>query len=128
MRDRIDAIVQAFLDHQAMEKTRSSFERGRRASKISPSTISARDGAAAFTAVCADGDGGRQTDLEDLAAELGLRNLERPEHLVDPRAMQAAQERVRDSEHEAFGPVTEAIGRFMKRMDEPIRPHARRSS
>ena len=118
MKDRIDAIVQAFLDHQAMEETRSYLERGRRFEDLTVDDLG-KGWAAAFTAVCADGDGGRQTDLEDLAAELGLRNLERPEHLIDPRAMQAAQERVRDSEQESFGPVTEAIGRFMKRMDEP---------
>jgi hypothetical protein len=33
--------------------------------------------------------------------------------------MQAAQERVRNSQHEAFGPVTEAIGRFMATMEQP---------
>jgi hypothetical protein len=33
--------------------------------------------------------------------------------------MKAAQARVENSQHEAIGPVTEAIGRFMARMDEP---------
>ena len=33
--------------------------------------------------------------------------------------MEAAQARVMNSQHEAMGRVTEAIGRFMARMDEP---------
>jgi hypothetical protein len=118
MNDRIDTILQAFLDHQAMEETKSYLERGRRFEDLTVDDLS-KGWAAAFTAVCADGDEGGQTDLDDLGAELGLRNLERPEHLVHPRAMTAALERVRNSQHEAFGPVTEAIGRFMERMDEP---------
>ena len=118
MKDRIDAIVQAVIDHQAMEDTRSYLERGRRFEGLTVDALN--DGwAAAFTAVCAYGDESRETDLDDLGAELGLRNLKRPEHLVRPRAMQAAQARVVNSQHEAFGPVTEAIDRFMERMDEP---------
>jgi hypothetical protein len=118
MKDRIDAILQAFLDHQAMEETRSYLERGRRFEGLADGDLGKR-WAAAFTAVCADGDESREADLDDLGAELGLRNLTRPAHLVHPRAMKAAQARVANSQHEAFGPVREAIGRFMERMDEP---------
>jgi hypothetical protein len=118
MKDRIDAILQAFMDHQAMEETKSYLERGRRFAGLTVDDLS-KGWAAAFTAVCAYGDESRETDLDDLGAELGLRNLKRPEHLVRSRAMQAAQARVRNSQHEAFGPVTEAIDRFMERMDEP---------
>lgn len=118
MKDRIDALLQAFMDHQAMEETRDYLERGRRFGGLTDDDLST-GWAAAFTAVCADGDGRRETDLDDFGAELGLRKLERPEHLVPPRAMKAAQERVRNSRHESFGPVTEAIGRFMEKMDEP---------
>ena len=118
MKDRIDAIVQAFLDHQAMEETRSYLERGRPFEGLADDALG-KQWAAAFTAVCADGDDSRHTDLDDLGAELGLRNIERPAHLVHPRAMQAAQERERNSQHEAFGPETEAIGRFMATMEQP---------
>jgi hypothetical protein len=118
MKDRIDAIVQAFLDHQAMEETKSYLERGRRFESLADDDLGKR-WAAAFTAVCAHGDETREADLDDLGAELGLRNLERPAHLVHPRAMKAAQARVENSQHEAIGPVTEAIGRFMASMDEP---------
>jgi hypothetical protein len=118
MKDRIETILEAFMDHQAMEETRSYLARGRRFAGLPDDALS-KSWAAAFTAVCADGDERRETDLDDFGAELGLRKLERPEHLIHPRAMQAAQERVRNSQHEAFGPVTEAIGRFMATMDQP---------
>jgi hypothetical protein len=118
MKDRIDAIVQAFLDHQAMEETRSYLERGRRFEGLTVDDLS-KGWAAAFTAVCAHGDESQEADLADLGAELGLRNLTRPEHLVHPRAMKAAQARVINSQHEAIGPVTEAIGRFMATMEQP---------
>jgi hypothetical protein len=118
MKNRIDAILEAFMDHQAMEETRSYLERGRRFEGLTDDALST-GWVAAFTAVCAHGDECRETDLDDFGAELGLRKLARPEHLIHPRAMQAAQKRVRDSQHEALGPVTEAIGRFMATMDQP---------
>ncbi len=118
MEDRIDAIMQAVMDHQDMENTRSYLERGRRFEGLTVDALN-NGWAAAFTAVCANGDERRETDLDDFGAELGLRKLKRPEHLVRPEAMKAAQERVRNSQHEAFGPMTEAIGRFMERMDRP---------
>ena len=59
------------------------------------------------------------TDLEDFGAELGLRNLETPDHLVDRDAMKIAQERVRNSRLEAFGPLMEAVGKFRDEMDKP---------
>ena len=92
MKDRIDAILQAFMDHQAMEETKSYLERGRRFEGLTVDDLS-KGWAAAFTAVCAYGDESRETDLDDLG--------------------------VVNSQHEAFGPVTEAIDRFMERMDEP---------
>jgi hypothetical protein len=118
MKDRIDATIQAVIDHQAMEDTRSYLERGRRFEGLTVDALN-NGWAAAFTAVCAYGDERREIDLDDFGAELGLRKLERPERLIRPEAMKAAQERVRNSQHEAFGPVTEAIGRFMAKMDRP---------
>jgi hypothetical protein len=69
--------------------------------------------------VCADGDESRTTDLDDCGAELGLRKLEKPDHLVRRDAMRIAQERVRNARLEAFGPVSEAVGKFMDEMDKP---------
>jgi hypothetical protein len=69
--------------------------------------------------VCADDDQSRVTDLDDFGAELGLRKLERPDHLVDRDAMRIAQERVRKSRLEAFGPLMEAAGKFRDEMDKP---------
>jgi hypothetical protein len=118
MNDNIDAIAQAFLDHQAMEETRSYLARGRRFEGLSVEDLN-RGWAAAFTSVCANDDQGRATDLDDLGAELGLRKLERPEQLVHRDAMKMAQERVRNSRLEAFGPLMEAVGKFRDEMDKP---------
>ena len=49
MKDRIDAIVQAFLDHQAMEETRSYLERGRPFEGLADDALG-KQWAAAFTA------------------------------------------------------------------------------
>ena len=50
MNDTIDAIAQAFLDHQAMEETRSYLERGRRFERLSVEDLN-KGWAVAFTAV-----------------------------------------------------------------------------
>jgi hypothetical protein len=118
MNDSIDAITQAFMDHQAMEETRSYLARGRRFEGLSVEDLN-QGWAAAFTSVCANGDQSRAIDLEDFGAELGLRNLERPDHLVHRDAMKMAQERVRNSRLEAFGPLMEAVGKFRDEMDKP---------
>src|SRR5260370_8827394 len=91
MKDRIDAIVQAVIDHQAMEDTRSYLERGRRFEGLTVDALN--DGwAAAFTAVCAYGDERRETDLDDFGAGLGLRNLNRPHHLIPPESLKPPQQ------------------------------------
>jgi hypothetical protein len=48
-----------------------------------------------------------------------LRRLERPDHPVHRDAMKIAQERVRNSRLEAFGPLMEAVGKFRDEMDKP---------
>lgn len=63
MKDRIDAILQAFMDHQAMEETKSYLERGRRFAGLTVDDLS-KGWAAAFTAVCAYGDESRSTIWE----------------------------------------------------------------
>jgi hypothetical protein len=118
MNDNIDAIAQAFLDHQAMEETRSYLGRGRRFEGLSVNDLN-KGWAAAFTAVCAHGDESRVTDLDDLGAELSLRKLGRPDHLVHRDAMRIAQERVRKSRLDAIGPLMEAVGKFRDEMDKP---------
>jgi hypothetical protein len=117
MKDRIGAVTQAFMDHQAMEETKSYLERGRRFEGLSVEDLN-RGWAAAFTAVCADGDRRRATDLDDFGAELGLRKLEKPDHLVRD-AMKIVQQRIRDARPEMFEAVKEAIGKFMDEMDKP---------
>ena len=67
--------------------------------------------------MCADDDQSRVTDLDDFG--LGLRKLEKPDHLVHADAMRIAQERVRNSRPEAFGPLMEAVGKFRDEMDKP---------
>jgi hypothetical protein len=118
MNDTIDAIAQAFMDHQAMEETRSYLARGRRFERLSVEDLN-KGWAAAFTSVCADDDQSRVTDLDDFGAELGLRQLEKPDHLVHPDAMRIAQERVRNARLEAYGPLMEAVGKFRDEMDKP---------
>ncbi len=111
MKDSIGAITQAFIDRQAMEETKSYLERGRRFEGLTVEDLN-KGWAAAFTSVCADGDESRTTDLDDCGAELGLRKLEKPDHLVRSDAM-------RNARLEAFGPVSEAVGKFMDEMDKP---------
>jgi hypothetical protein len=118
MKESIGAITQAFMDHQAMEETKSYLERGRRFEGLTVEDLD-KGWAAAFTSVCADGDESRATDLDDCGAELGLRKLEKPEHLVRRDAMRIAQARARNARQEMFGPVKEAIGKFMDEMDRP---------
>ena len=83
MNDNIDAITQAFLDHQAMEETRSYLGRGRRFERLSVEDFN-KGWVAAFTSVCADGDQSRATDLDDSAPSLACENSRSPTTLSIP--------------------------------------------
>ena len=118
MTDRIDSMVEAFMAHQAMEDTRSYLERGRQFEGLSVEDLNAR-WAAAFTAVCAQGDQSQAIDLADFGAELGLRKLKHPEHLIGVDTMNATQRRMQESRRQMLGPMEEAVGRFRDKMDKP---------
>jgi hypothetical protein len=81
MTDEGEAIAKAYLKHRAMERTRSYLERGRRFEGLAEGKLN-EGWASSFIALCADDDQTRATDLHDLSAEIGLRGLEEPVHLV----------------------------------------------
>lgn len=118
MKAGIDATVDAVLAQQDMEETRSYLARGRRLAALGIEELE-REWIAAFAAVCADGDRSRWTDLADLGAELGLRQRNKPLHLVRPGVMAIVQQRVRESWQEGRGPVGEAVGRILDEMEKP---------
>ena len=76
-----DALAKTFLDHLAMEKLRSYLAAGRRFAGLSVANLNAQ-WALATKAVCANGEMTQLADLDDLSAELDLRDLKKPYELV----------------------------------------------
>jgi hypothetical protein len=83
------ATIKAYLRHRVMEYTHSYVARGRRFEALTEDKLN-EGWASAFIALCADGDRTRAIDSRDLTAEISLRKLRTPVHLVEH-----AKERIR---------------------------------
>ncbi|HJQ57923.1 MAG TPA: hypothetical protein VJ890_13515 [Vineibacter sp.] len=84
-----DRIVSAFLDNREMEETRSYLARGRRFEALDTERLN-QDWVALFRALVA-GDNSRLQDLDDVGAEIRLRGLAPPEHLVQAELATVAE-------------------------------------
>ena len=74
--------------------------------------------AAAFKRMLLPKDQRRPGDQHDFGAELRLRGLEIPYHLVQD-AMNELQRRIRDNPEAARDSLLEDLGRFLDEMDKP---------
>jgi hypothetical protein len=70
------------LRDRVMEYTRSYLARGRRFEGLAEDKLN-EGWASAFFALCADGDRTRSIETRDFTAELNLRKLKVPVHLVE---------------------------------------------
>jgi len=119
MTDKIEEFTDAFLDHIGMEEARVYLERGRRFRDMPVEDLH-QAWADAFDLVCGHGDEKWREDLNDLGAELRLRRLEKPAHLVQD-AMKRASARVSSfrGNDEGRKTVRDDIGRFLDEMEKP---------
>jgi hypothetical protein len=119
MTDNVGDFTHAFLDNVAMEEARAYMERGRRFREMPIEELN-QAWADAFDLVCGLGERTRIEDLSDLGAELSLRGLEKPAHLVQD-AMKRAQARVAGFPDNPAGlnALRDDIGRFLAEMKKP---------
>ena len=76
-----DEDAKAYLEHRAMEHRAHYLRTGRRFERLADEALDAA-WASAFIGACADEDQGRYPELNDLEAEIRLRNRDVPTHLV----------------------------------------------
>lgn len=117
MKDEANKIVRAMLAHNQMEEVAAYLRRGRRFQTMPEADLN-QAWAAAFEVALGLGVPERQQDLDDLGAELNLRNLEPPGHLVK-ETMDKLSKRVSDMSPEAREAAKKSIGEFMLKMEEP---------
>lgn len=79
--DDLQKLAAAYATHRGMEHTRSYVERGRALATLPVAELEAQ-WVDAFRVVCHDGDYRQSRQLRDTGAELGLRKIEQPYHLV----------------------------------------------
>ena len=115
MAEDIDPMAKAFLDHQEMEETRAYLERGREFDGAPVEGIS-EAWALAFKLVYEYGETGHRHQLDDLAAELRLRGLEPPGHLVQD-TIRVLQERIRDTAGMTRDALLENVRRFLDELE-----------
>ena len=117
MADDIDPMAKAFLDSQEMEETRAYLERGREF-KGAPVEGINEAWALAFKLVYEHGETSHRAQLDDLAAELRLRGVEPPGHLVQD-TIRALQERLRNTAETARDTLLENVRRFLDQLEKP---------
>jgi hypothetical protein len=117
MADDMDPMAKAFLDHQEMEETRAYLERGREF-KGAPAEGIEEAWAVAFKLVYEYGESSHRDQLNDLAAELRLRGLEPPGHLVQ-ETIGVLQERLRDTAEVARDSLLENVKSFLEQLEKP---------
>lgn len=116
MSDHSDDIARAAIADDEMQDTRSYLVRGRAFASLSVEDLN-QMWAAAFTAI-ALGDDAKLTEYSDLAAELRLRSLPLPEHLVQG-AMPALQKRISESTPEHLEAVRTHVAHLRERWGKP---------
>src|SRR4051794_31180020 len=117
MAEEIDPMAKAFLDHQEMEETRAYLERGREF-KGAPAEGINEAWTLAFKLVYEYGETGHRNQLDDLAAELRLRGVEPPGHLVQD-TIAVLQERIRTTAETARDGLLENVRRFLEQLEKP---------
>ena len=117
--DPIDQLVESVLAHEQMEEIRAYVARGRSFASLTAEELA--DAWVAAVVAVAFGDDDRLDDWSDLGAELELRGLARPEHLVPAQAMAALRQRIAQSTPEHFEAVAEHVGRVRRHLEKELR-------
>ena len=109
-----EAGIHAYLRHQAQQRQATYVAQGRRYGTMALPRLEAA-WAEAFVAMCLHGEPSRVHELDDLTAELGLRDRPVPSHLVQhvmPDIRARARQRLGIDVIAAF---TERVGTFLGR-------------
>lgn len=108
--------AEAFLRNKEMEETRAYLSAGRRF-KDTPEDIVKQDWVAAYRRLI-DGERSLVRDLDDLGAELRLRGIEAPSHLVQTEAAEAVRRLQREGQIDKEA-VKQEIRKFQEDLDKP---------
>lgn len=117
--DHVDQLVESVLAHEQMQEMQIYLARGRSFASLTEEVLN-EAWVSAVTAV-AYGDDDRLDDWADLGAELELRRLARPEHLVPAEAMAALQDRIAQSTPEHFEAVAKYVRHVRRHLNEARR-------
>ena len=113
-----DQGADAFLQAQLMEETANYLERGRRFSQVHVDQLN-KKWIVAFRGLFVDHDTDFRRDIDDLAAELRLRDFEPPYASVKPELDVLHAELVRAGPEAVPPQVAEQIREFRKRRQKP---------
>ena len=112
-----EAGIRAYLRHQAQQRQATYVAQGRRYGTMALPRLEAA-WAEAFVAMCLHGDPSRVRDLDDLTAEIGLRDRPVPAHLV-AHAMPGIRARARQRLDLGFiAGFGERVGAFLRQEAE----------
>jgi hypothetical protein len=109
--NKVEATTQAFLDSQEMDEVRAYIERGRSLEAEQAQALNRR-WASAFTAVCAHGSQAFRLELDNCSAELNLRKMPKPDHLVQD-VMRLIQARIKSLSPEHLEKLKESVSDFL---------------
>jgi hypothetical protein len=110
-------IVQALLADRQMEEVAAYLRLGRPFKEMPEADFKTR-WAAAFERVYELEERQYRQQVDDFGAELQLREIEPPVHLVE-KTMKIIQQRISDMRVEARDASLEAVRDFIEKMDEP---------
>lgn len=116
MRNNRDDLVEGLIRSEQMEETAAYLGRGRRFSALSPSELELR-WVEAFRTWLGERTDSHLQQMDDLSAELRLRGLEPPYHLVKKES-EAIREEIRVADPADFD-IREKIAAYLRKLDEP---------
>lgn len=117
--DPVDQLVETVIAHEQMQEMQTYLVRGRPHAALTVEAL--REAWVSAVTAVAFGDDDQLDNWADLGAELELRALARPDHLVPAEAMAALQARIAQSTPEHFEAVEKHVRRVRRHLDQQRR-------
>jgi hypothetical protein len=116
-KEEADKTVQALLANKQMEEVAEYLRRGRPFKEMPQADLN-KGWAAAFELVLEHREKQYRQQLDDFGAELNVRGIEPPAHLVE-KTMEKIKQRILDMPAEAHDAALDAVIDFMDEINKP---------